>query len=193
MEGFDERLLAAGREVFRRYGYQGATAERIAQAAGVSRVTLHRRGIGKVEVLALLAEDATRRYRDAMWKALTASGNGRERLELALRTLCDSAEENLEVLLALGSQSDALFHEEEGRDGALTRDVFTEPLARLLRDGAADGSLRPVNVDETATLLFNAVGWTYIHLRSGHRWSARRARTRTIDLALNGLLPVQDV
>src|SRR3954464_8998575 len=98
MDPFDERLLEAGREVFRRHGYQGATAERIAEAAGVSRVTLHRRGIDKAEVLERLADDAPRRYRDAMWKALTAEGNGRERLELALAALCDSAEENLEVL-----------------------------------------------------------------------------------------------
>jgi AcrR family transcriptional regulator len=193
VEAFEERLLTAGREVFRRHGYQGATAERIAAAAGVSRVTLHRRGIGKAEVLALLAEDATRQYRDAMWTALTASGSGRERLELALRTLCENAEENLEVLLALGSQTDAVFHEAEGDEGAMTRDVFTEPLARLLQDGASDGSLRPVKAAETATLLFNAVGWTYIHLRSGHRWSAKRARTRTVDLVLHGLLPGGEV
>src|SRR3954470_21522284 len=118
MDPFDERLLEAGREGFRRHGYQGATPARVAEGAGGSRGPLHRRGIGKAEVLELLADEATRRYRDAMWKALTADGNGRERLELALKTLCESTEENLEVVLALGSQSDAVFHEQGGEEGA---------------------------------------------------------------------------
>jgi len=45
--------------------------------------------------------------------------------------------------------------------------VFTESLERLLRDGIADGTLRPEDLRESATVLFNLVGWTYIHLRSG--------------------------
>jgi hypothetical protein len=60
--------------------------------------------------------------------------------------------------------------------------VFTDPIERILRDGIADGSLRPVDPLETATVLFSLVGWTCIHLRTGHAWSARaqhpgRART----------------
>jgi hypothetical protein len=69
----------------------------------------------------------------------------------------------------------------------LTRSPFTEPFERLLRDGAADGTLRRVEPTETATLIFNQVGWTYIHLRTGHRWRAERARAATVELALEGL------
>ena len=70
-----------------------------------------------------------------------------------------------------------------------TRDVFTEPLERLLRDGIADRSVRNVDPRETATLLFNLVGWTYIHLRSGHRWEPEHARDSVIEIALRGVLP----
>ena len=184
----DERIAEAGRRALRRHGWQALTAERIAEEAGVSRVTLHRRGIRKQDVLAALTERATEAYRAAMWPALTASGNGRERLELALEALCASAEENLELLVALRSQTDALFHEQTPGE-ALTRDVFTEPLERLLRDGIADRSVRNVDPRETATLLFNLVGWTYIHLRSGHRWEPEHARDSVIEIALRGVLP----
>jgi len=181
----DEQLLDAGRRAFGRFGYHGATAERIAEEAGLSRVTLHRRGVSKELILEALSERAVEAYRAALWPALTASGSGRERLEQALHALCGVAEEHLELLLALRAQSDRIFHEDaEGE--ALTRTVFTEPLERLLRDGAGDGSLRPVDAQETATVLFNLVGWTYIHLRTGHRWPPERSRA-VIQVAVEGL------
>src|SRR5919197_3721687 len=101
----DDKLLEAGRSAFKRFGYQGATVERIAGEAGVSRVTLHRRGISKDAILAELSERAAERYRAALWPALTGPGSGHERLELALAALCDEAEANLELLIALRSQA----------------------------------------------------------------------------------------
>ena len=184
MELTDEVLAAAAR-AFARHGYAGATLERIASEAGLSRVTLHRRGLTKDGLLGALAVQATERYQQALWPALTGSGSGRERLETALEALCESAEQNLGVLVALDSQRDRFFHE-EGKE-ALTRTVFTEPLERLLRDGAADGSLKPVDAVEAATVLFNMVGLTYLHLRSGHGWRPERARQSTVRLVLVGV------
>jgi AcrR family transcriptional regulator len=188
VSGLDEQLLAAGRSALRRYGYQGLTAERIAQEAGISRVTLHRRHVTKERILEELTARAIERYRALMWPALTAPGSGRERLEQALGALCAAAEEHLELLVALRAQADAVFHEEAEAE-ALTRTVFTEPLERLLRDGAADGSLRAGNARELATLLFNQVGWTYVHLRTGHRWRPQKARAELVELTICGLLP----
>jgi AcrR family transcriptional regulator len=182
----EERLVEAGRRALRRYGWQALTAERIAEEAGMSRVTLHRRGVRKEDILAALTERAVEAYRAALWPALTAPGIAAERLEHALRALCESAEENLELLVALRSQTDAIFHEEEPGE-AMTRSVFTEPLERLLRDGLLDGSLREVDPVEGATVLFNLVGWTYVHLRTGHRWTPEHARDATIEIALHGV------
>jgi len=183
----EDSLLEAGRRVFARFGYEAATAERIAAEAGLSRVTLHRRGISKDTILAALADRATDHYRAAMWPSLTAPGSARQRMELALRALCEAAEANLELLLALRAQSDAIFHRKDGAE-ALTRSVFTEPLERLLRDGSADGSLRRTDPVQTATVLFNLVGWTYVHLRTGHRWTPERAREATLEVALHGIV-----
>jgi AcrR family transcriptional regulator len=182
----DGRLLEAARTTFARHGYAGATLERIAEAAALSRVTLHRRGVSKDGLLAELVAHATEDYRRAMWPALTGAGTGAERLQQALEALCASAEEHMALLVALRAQSDAIFHRDE--EAALTRTVFTEPLEKLLREGAADGSLRPVDPLETATVLFNLVGWTYIHLRTGHGWPPERAARGTLDPVLHGLL-----
>lgn len=184
---FPPELLDAARRAFERYGYSGATLERIAAEAGVSRVTLHRRQITKDGLLGELVARATEDYRRLLWPALTAEGTGAERLATALAALCDAAERHMPLLLAIRAQSDSVFHRADQPE-ALTRTVFTEPLERLLRDGITDGSLRDADPVQTATVLFNMVGWTYIHLRTGHAWSPRRARAATLDPVLHGLL-----
>jgi AcrR family transcriptional regulator len=183
----DHALLEAGRRAVTRLGVQGATLERIAEEAGVSRTTLHRRGIGRETILARLGEEAVEAYRRALWPALTSPGTAQEQLETALAALCDVAEENLELLLALGAHTDAVFHDDSD-DERLTRSPFTDPLERLLRDGATDGTLRTVEPTEYATVLFNLVGWTYIHLRARHGWRPQRARAATLDVALHGVV-----
>ena len=186
----DPGLLDAARRAFARHGYGGATLQRIANEAGVSRVTLHRRGVSKDGLLAELVARATDDYRRAMWPALTGSASGAVRLTDALDQLCRSAEANMGILIALRAQSDAVFHRSE--EEALTRSVFTEPLEKILRDGGADGSLREVDPIETATVLFNLVGWTYIHLRTGHGWPPERASRAVLEPVLYGLLPAAD-
>lgn len=182
-----DAILEAGERVFREFGYQAATVERIAQEAGLSRVTLYRHRVSKASILAALAERATEEYREALWPAVMAAGSGRERLESALEALCQSAERNLELLVAIGSQTDRVFHDDAAEP--LTRSVFTEPFERLLRDGAADGTLRTdIDPVEGATVLFNLVGWTYIHLRTGHGWPADRSARMTLDLVCNGVV-----
>lgn len=185
-----EDVLAAGQRAIAKFGYHGATAERIADEAGVSRVTLHRRGVTKESILAELSRRAIDSYREALWPALTSEGSGAERLRSALGALCKEAEANLALLVALRSQTDAVFH--ESGPEAMTRSVFTQPLERLLRDGAADGSLRVVDFEEVATVLFNLVGWTYMHLRTGHGWPPERASRHLISLAVDGLVPCED-
>lgn len=182
-----EAVLEGARRALDRYGWRETTLERIADEAGLSRVTLHRRGLSKEVILGRLAAQAEAAYRQRVWPALMSDGDGRERLQLVLEAICELAEENLNLLLALDGEANArVFHEPEAGE-ALTRNVFTEPLERLLRDGAADGSLRAADPVETATVLFNAVGWTYIHLRSGHGWSAERSRRSTLGLILAGV------
>lgn len=181
-------VLRAARAVFEQHGYGAATVERIAARAGVSRVTLHRRGLTKDALLGELVAGATEDYRRAMWPALTGRGSGAKRLARALEALCVASEEQMALLVALRAQNDAIFHRDDGEEEVMTRSVFTDPLEKLLREGIDDGSLREVDPLQTATLLFNLVGWTYIHLRSDHGWKPERARRATLDLVLHGLL-----
>jgi len=183
----DTRLLDGARRAIERHGWQGTTLQRLADESGVSRMTLHRRGVSREQVLAALAEQLEREYREALWPALTAPGSPLQRLELALDSLCGVADANLGLLDALGNaERDVVFHEQS--KPALTREVFTEPVRRLLEDGVADGSLTVEDPEETATVLFNLVGHTYRHLRVGHGWSPQRTREAILGLALRGVV-----
>jgi AcrR family transcriptional regulator len=180
-------IVDAARHVLAQDGLAAATLERISAAAGVSRMTLHRHGVSKRNILRALAAEFEAEHRDAMWRALVAPGTARQRLELALEGLCDLTDRNLATLEALSAAArDAIFH--EPGPAALTRAVFVEPLERLLLDGAADGSLAAVDARETATVLFNTVTHTYRHLRAGHGFSERRARDGVLRLVLDGLV-----
>jgi AcrR family transcriptional regulator len=182
----DRQALRAARDVIEEHGWRDATVARLAAALGVSRMTLHRTSVTKATILLRLATLMEEEYREAIWPALTMNGDGRTRLAAALDAICENAEANLLLLAALeDAERDAVFHEDG--DEALTRGVFTEPLQRILRDGVADGTLAVDDVPETATLLFNLVGWTYRHLRVGHRWSRERARRSVTEIALRGV------
>jgi hypothetical protein len=90
------------------------------------------------------------------------------------------------VLEALGRATAVVFHD-EGEGPVMTRVTFTDGLRRILEDGIADGSLRAEDPLEMATLLFNATGWTYRHMRTGHRWEPEHARERLVALLLGGV------
>jgi AcrR family transcriptional regulator len=164
--------------------------EDIAGAAGVSRMTLHRQGVGKDAVLDGLAALLEDEHQRATLPALTAPGDAAARLRLALEAACDVDERYLSLLDELGDRRrDAIFHE-EGEGPVLTRAPFTDALRRILEDGARDGTLDPgPDPEQTATLLFNAAGWTYRHMRVGHRWPPEQARTAVVELLARGVRP----
>ena len=180
----DERLIPAARAVLAEHGLPAFTVERVAAAAGMSRMTLHRHGIGKPEILAALFEPVLEEERAELWEPMTGKCSAAVRLRAVLERLCEIAERHLDVVEAMDiAARNAAFH---GPDG-LTRPEFVEPLRRLLVDGQADGSLHSVDVEEDATLLYNLVGHTYRHLRTGHGWSPQRAREGVVRIAFDGI------
>ena len=181
------KVVDAARFVLAEDGPTGATLERIAAAAGISRMTLHRQGITKADIVRALARRFEEEHKQAMWQALVANGTAAERLRLALELQCRLSEQNLAVLDALDGSIGAEIFREPGPD-ALTRSVFVDPLQRLLLDGGIDGTLHADDPRETATVLYNAIGHTYRHLRSGHGWSPKRARDGVLALVMDGLV-----
>jgi AcrR family transcriptional regulator len=184
-----EQILAGARRALAIHGPHNLTLEEIAEEAGISRVTLYRRGATRESILAELADAAAEEYRRALWPALTGRGSAVERLELALHALCEVAEANLALLVAMESVQSSVFNDQSSEQAAevRTRQAFTDPLERLIRDGIADGSLREDEPLELAETLFGMVGVTYTHLRGTHRWPPERARAAVVRVALDGV------
>ncbi|MGY1948703.1 TetR/AcrR family transcriptional regulator [Nocardia asiatica] len=178
-------LVDATEAAVARWGLTELTLDRVAAEAGMSRATIYRRGVTREHLVAALTKRAADTFRDEIWPALTAAGTAAERLRIALEAVCATADKHLPLLSGMFLAHGEVFHQ-PGPE-ALAVDVFAEPFERLLRDGAADGSLRAVPPTVTATVLFNTVGWGYIHLRASHHWDPDRARESVLDLVLRGL------
>jgi AcrR family transcriptional regulator len=186
----DEAVLAATARVLAEHGWHDFTLERVAEASGISRVTLYRRGITKDVLVDALVVGAAQAWQAAIWPAMTSQGSGGDRLLRAMRAACAVVEEHLRLLTGLSTVPDPVFHlGESDRTGRSTRDVYVAPFRRLLQDGQADGSVQPhLDAEETATLLFNVITRTYLHMRAGHAWPPDRAADSLLDLITPGLL-----
>lgn len=169
-------LLASVERALEGHGIDAVTLEHIATEAGVNRVTLYRQGHTRESLLTATALQAASEFRDAALPALTHPGTGAARLHLLLDALFDLADHHLALLAGLYDGPTAIFHLAVDDHRVLTRLEYTEPFARILADGVRDGTLTSDNPTEDAEILFNLAGWTYIHLRRSHGWSADRAR-----------------
>lgn len=187
----DPALLDAAAAVIAESGLAGLTLERLGRQGGVSRMTLHRRNVTVAGVVAGLSVRAGGELIEALFDAMSAPTSAAERLAAALAATFDVADRHLAVLAGLFAADGGVFHGSPGPDGSIpTLEVFIAPFARLIADGALDGSIRPVDDPrETATVLFNTVGWGYVQLRHSQRWPAERAAKGITSLAWSGLAP----
>ena len=179
----DAELRLATISVLRERGWDGLTLERVAEVAGRARSTLWRQGLTREALIGALAGQLAEDFRDVMYPVLNAGGTGRERLVLGIDALCVLLDRHLPLLLA----TDEAFHQE--RAPGQPPD-YLRPFITFLRQGVADCSLATdEDIFETADVLFNAVAWTYVHLRGRHDWPADRARARVAGVVLNGIAP----
>ena len=82
-EDVTARVTAGAQRAIAANGWQGATLARIAEASGLSRMTLHRRGLGREEIFALLAGDYERDFRKTLEPALAeSSGAAKEHIHV---------------------------------------------------------------------------------------------------------------
>ena len=190
MSEVDAKILVAAASVLAEQGWHAFTLERVADAAGVNRTTLYRRGITVDGLVDGLAVQAAQAYQAALWPALTDRGDGAARLRMALEAICAVSEVHLQVLAALDAAPDPIFHL-DAPPRSQPRQVFTDPLVRIITDGIADGSLVDEGPEETAELLLNMVARTYIHLRDAHGWEPGRAVSRLVGMAMADLTATQ--
>ena len=181
----DSDAIEAVARILDRDGLIGLSISAIAQEAGVSRVTLHRRGLSIEDYVVSLMGRVSDELRAELWPTMTGSGQASDRLRAALEALCRIGERRSGVMRALYGVPGRPVPGEEDRTTSM---AFSEPFERIIRDGCLDGSLHSDQPADDAKLLVNVVGWTYIHMRKAHGWSAEKVAEAVVDLALSRVL-----
>lgn len=177
----DEELRLATIEVLRERGWDGLTLERVAELAGRARSTLWRQGLTLDVLVGALVGELADDFQATMYSLLTQAGTGRERFVRCLEALCELLDRHLPLMLA----TDEAFHQEP-KPGQPPD--YLHPLIQFLREGERDGSLSPGDdIVAAADVAFNAVAWTYVHLRGRHNWPADTTKARIVGLVLNGI------
>jgi AcrR family transcriptional regulator len=177
----DDVLRRATIETLRERGWEGLTLERVAGVAGRARSTLWRQGLTLEVLVGALVGELAADFRDTMYPILTAGGTGRDRLERGLVALCELLDRHLPLMLA----TDEAFHQDTAPGQPPD---YLHPFIQFLREGAADGSLAPGDDVVTADVAFNAVAWTYVHLRGRHGWPVEKAQDRVVGVVMNGVV-----
>lgn len=177
----DAHLLDAVARILSRDGLSGLSISAIAEEAGLSRVTLHRRGNSIDDYVVAALVRVSDDLRASLWPAMTGDGGAADRLVDALHVLCEVCERHAGVMSAVYNTP---VRPLPGQPDRTTSLEFIEPFERLLRDGVIDESLRGDDPLVDATLVANAVAWTYLHMRHAHDWDPTLTAVRVVQLAV---------
>lgn len=153
--------IPAAAAVFAEHGFDDARIEEVARRVGVPRATLYYYFSGKEDILAFLLRSLLDDVASEVQRAASRGETGVVRLKAALRSQLD--------VLAGSPDTAQLLVANIGRAGRLAdiatavRTAFHEPVARVIVDGIADGSIRSVDPERTASALYGAVILTGLH------------------------------
>ncbi len=174
-------------DLLAKQGLDGTKMDDIATVTGVPKATLYYYFEGKEDVLAFLFRQLLAEVGDAVRAAVATPGTAAERLHAVLRA-------HLAIFAARYSASRVLQFD-LGRAAripdirAATDTSFVDPVAALLVEGSADGSIRPV-ADARATALAILGAVTTTGLNAFGRPTAGKVKKNTemlSSLLLDGL------
>ncbi len=184
--GIAERLEAAAR-VFADHGFDQTRIEDLAEATGIPRATLYYHFAGKEDILAWLLRRMLAEMAEAVATAAARPGTARQRMEAVIRAKIDVMARHPATCRALMADL--------GRAGripeiaAAIQAAFHHPVRRLLAEGEADGTLRPVGDPETAaSAVYGAVTSAAAHyLVADNRVDTDRVAAEVTTFVLGGL------
>jgi AcrR family transcriptional regulator len=185
-EGIAERLGAAAR-VFADHGFDQTRIEDLAEATGIPRATLYYYFAGKEDILAWLLRRMLEDMAEVVAAAIAGPGTARHRMEAVVRAKIDVMARHPATCRALMADL--------GRAGripeiaAAIQEAFHHPVRRLLAEGEADGTLRPVGDPETtASAVYGAITIAAAHyLVADNHVHIERVATEVTTFLLGGL------
>ncbi len=183
-------ILSAARKVFARKGYDGATVDDIAEAAGLAKGTLYLYFPSKREVyLEALKEGLTALIEETR-RNVEAAKTAAEKIRAFITSRIRYSEENRDFV--------AIYHAEFAHIGldylsSDFRELYREhirTLERLMREAVRQGEMRPVRAESAAVLVYEMTRGLAMHRLLG--WSKATAESdieSLFELIWKGLCP----
>lgn len=186
-EELAERIFAAAFALFAEKGFERTTMDEVASRAGVARATLYYHFRGKDDLFQFLIGRAVDTLAVALEEAAAPAGSGRRRLERVLDRLVELLVEFRDVLYVTMQLFGRIESQPEEAHQWM-HDRSTATLRAVLKQGAADGSLRAVDPDSTALAIFGSACWLGLHvLHAGEDVPAGRIKRQMRALVVEGL------
>jgi AcrR family transcriptional regulator len=158
-----EAILHAAEELFAEHGYDGTSTSAVAARAGVAHGTVFHHFHTKQNLLLELGETLTAAYVEGLERLLPGEGTGWETLERTVRYHFTFMREHARGIVVLVHESPRIFgaaHRPARHAGGIHRRIEAIHRFRrsILERGKADGSIRPVPLEETVFLLASILG-----------------------------------
>jgi AcrR family transcriptional regulator len=147
-------ILEAARRVFARKGFNGATMDDIAEAAGVAKGTLYLYFPSKRRVYLAALKRGFIRLIEETKRNVEAAPTAAEKIRAFITTRIRYAEENRDFV--------RIYHAEFGNTGPphLDKELRSlylrqaQTLETVLREAAVEGQIRPVRADAAAVIVY---------------------------------------
>jgi len=149
-----QKILVAAAEQFRRVGPKKTSMQQIARHAGLARATLYLHFSGKKALYGALLEEITESFVDEV-KGLVKSEKSAPRKFRDMVQLTAATYASNPVLLAALS-GDSEFSIEQVATPIMTAygEAILEPMREILTQGIEESSIRKIDVDRTAYLIY---------------------------------------
>lgn len=183
-----DKLYAAA-DLIAENGLANTKIEDIAAASGVPKATLYYYFAGKEEILSFLLRDSLEALAGDVAAAADSPGLGIDRLAAVIRVQVEHTMDRPGSSRALVGDLGRAIRLPELANAV--QKAFYEPIAHVLRVGAADGSLRsPADPQSGAVSIFGAVMMTaMLHNVVHSEQAACEVADHVADLIMNGLRP----
>ncbi len=135
------KVMAAA-QLFAERGLDGATMSDIAKVTGIPRATLYYYFEGKEAVFARMCALVLDRFEEAVSGALDGAGSAAERLGRVVRAQLDFCAAHPAAFLAVHLDLGRAARRAEMSERIVR--AYLRPVAKLLEEGAGDGTIRPV-------------------------------------------------
>ncbi len=149
-----ERILSAAEEQFRQFGPNKTSMEEIAAHAGLARATLYLHFSGKGKLYEALLTEITKRFVEEIASLVASERPAPRKLRLFVELTAATYANNPVFLAALTEDRRFSMQKVAAPMMSNYRNEILKPLRQILEQGIEEGTLRTLDVEETAYLMY---------------------------------------